>query len=73
MKKHIAQTNEQSFKSLLKDLHQVELAILRERILKIMELTIEDIERNSTNWEKAIVQPNLFINLNEKIQKHLGL
>ena len=73
MKKSIAQTNEQSFKSLLKDLHQVELAILRERILKVMELTMEDIERNPKDWEKAIVQPNLFMNLNEKIQKHLGL
>ena len=72
MKNNIAQTNEQSFKSLLKDLHQVELAILRERILKIMELTIEDIEINPTDWEKEIVQPNIFINLNEKIQKHLG-
>jgi hypothetical protein len=73
MKKNIAQTNEQSFKSLIKDLHQVELAILRERILKIMELTILDIEENPKDWEKQIVQPNLFMNLNEKIQKHLGL
>jgi hypothetical protein len=73
MKKKIAQTNEQSFKSLLKDLHQVELAILRERILKIMDLTLDDIKRNSKDWEKAIVQPNVFMNLNEKIQKHLGL
>jgi len=73
MKKNIAQTNEQSFKSLIKDLHQVELAILRERILKIMELTIEDIQRNPNDWEKQIVQPNVMINLNEKIQKHLGL
>lgn len=73
MKKNIAQTNEQSFKSLIKDLHQVELAILRERILKIMELTIEDIQRNPNDWEKQIVQPNVMINLNEKIQKHLGI
>jgi hypothetical protein len=73
MKKNIAQTNEQSFKSLIKDLHQVELAILRERILKIMDLTIEDIHRNPNDWEKEIVQPNVMINLNEKIQKHLGL
>ena len=73
MKKNIAQTNEQSFKSLIKDLHQVELAILRERILKIMDLTIEDIQRNPNDWEKQIVQPNVIINLNEKIQKHLGL
>ena len=73
MKKNIAQTNEQSFKSLIKDLHQVELAILRERILKIMDLTIEDIQRNPNDWEKQIVQPNVMINLNEKIQKHLGL
>jgi len=73
MKKSIAQTNEQSFKSLLKDLHQVELAILRERILKIMDLTIEDIQRNPNDWEKQIVQPNVMMNLNEKIQKHLGL
>jgi hypothetical protein len=73
MKKKIEQTNEQSFKSLLKDLHQVELAILRERILKIMDLTLDDIQRNPKDWEKQIVQPNVMMNLNEKIQKHLGL
>jgi hypothetical protein len=73
MKKNIAQTNEQSFKSLLKDLHQVELAILRERILKIMELTLQDIEINPKDWETQIIHPNVFINLNNKIQKHLGL
>jgi len=73
MKKKIQQTNEQSFKSLLKDLHQVELAILRERILKVMELTMQDIEENPKDWEKQIVQPNIMVNLNQKIQKHLGL
>lgn len=73
MKKNIAQTNEQSFKSLLKDLHQVELAILRERILKIMELTLQDIEINPKDWETQIIHPNVFFNLNNKIQKHLGL
>lgn len=54
MKKKIAQTNEQSFKSLLKDLHQVELAILRERILKVMELTILDIEENPKIGKKQL-------------------
>jgi len=73
MKKNIAQTNEQSFKSLLKDLHQVELAILRERILKIMELTLQDIEINPKDWETQIIHPNVLFNLNNKIQKHLGL
>jgi len=38
-----------------------------------MELTIEDIQRNPNDWEKQIVQPNVMINLNEKIQKHLGI
>ena len=65
-------TNEQSFKELFKELNSVEVALLRERILKIFEITLDDIKNNPENWNGIFVHPRLYIELNETIQKHLA-
>lgn len=66
-------TNEQLFKALFKDLDSIEFALLRERILCIMDLTIKDIQSNPDHWDRFIVDPRLYENLANKINKHLKI
>ena len=54
---------------LVKTLDPFESAILYERILKIMELTVKDIERNPDNWKNSLVKESVFFKLHEKIFK----
>tara|TARA_R110000868_G_scaffold103241_2_gene284375 strand:- start:10053 stop:10280 length:228 start_codon:yes stop_codon:yes gene_type:complete len=72
MKKKKTPTNDQAFKNLLKDLHPLHVALLRERVLKIMDMTIEDIENNPDNWKNPFIHPESFVGLNEQVKKHLG-
>lgn len=65
-------TNEEKFKDLIEDLSSIELALLRERIVSIMELTIQDIDNNPAKWQNGFVAPSLYFKLNEKVQKHIG-
>jgi len=65
-------TNEESLKALLMNLDAVEQAFLVERILFVMELTINSIKEEPEIWERSFVHPNVYIRLNEKVQKHLS-
>lgn len=65
-------TNETMIKDLLKELSGFELALLRERIVAIMDNTIESIENHPTQWEKSIVHPSLYLELHKKVNKHIG-
>ena len=66
-------TNDQAFKSLIKDIEgSVYGALLRERILKIMEVTLQDIEEHPEHWNNAFIHSSIYIRLNEIVQEHLG-
>jgi len=65
-------TNETMIKDLFKELNIIELALLRERIVKIMDTTIESIENNPTEWENSIVHPSVYQELHKKVTKHIG-
>jgi hypothetical protein len=65
-------TNETLIKDLLNDLSSIELAILRERIVMIMDITKKSIEDNPNEWEKYIISPTLYIGLQKKVNKFLG-
>ena len=41
--------------------------LLIERIEKVMEMTITDINENPSNWERNFIHPNLLIQLNENV------
>ena len=41
--------------------------LLIERIEKIMEMSITDINENPSNWERSLIHPNLLIQLNENV------
>jgi hypothetical protein len=60
-------TNEQAFQNLLKSLDSVSVALLRERVLMICEHTAMNYKD-----ENGFVNPRLYVELNEKVQKHLG-
>jgi hypothetical protein len=71
MAKKIA-TNETMIKDLFKDLNGIELALLRERIVMVMDVTKQSIENDPTQWEKSIIHPSLYMGLYDKVQKHIG-
>jgi hypothetical protein len=65
-------TNETMVKELLKDLSGFELAMFRERIVMIMDITKQSIENNPSQWENSIVHPSLYLGLYDKVNKHIG-
>ena len=68
-------TNDKAIKNLVKALDKegpLGFALLRERILKIMEITMESIETEPEKWQNAFIHPNQYKLLNEIVQKHLS-
>ena len=63
-------TNEQMLRALLSDLHPIEAALLRERIVHIVEETAKAAQESpeSFGW----VSPSAYLHLNAKVQKHMG-
>ena len=70
-------TNDKRFNNLFKELRfTIHEALLRERIVKIMEMTMRDIKENPQDWEKnyekSAIHPSVYEELNTIVQKHLG-
>lgn len=68
-------TNDKAIKALVKALdkqNQLGFALLRERILKVMEMTMESIENNPEAWQNPFVHPDMYRSLNEIVQEHLA-
>jgi hypothetical protein len=65
-------TNESRLKKLIAENHTILNALLLERILKIMEITQEDMQENPKNWERSIIHPSLWNQLNENVQRNLN-
>lgn len=61
-------TNRKAMTELIKNLDDVSLAILRERIVTICEATVE----NSKNWDSTFIAPKLYVHLNDEVQKYIG-
>lgn len=68
-------TNDKAIKALVKALdkqNQLGFALLRERILKIMEITMESIDENPEAWQNPFIHPDMYRSLNEIVQEHLA-
>lgn len=65
-------TNEQKLKNLMAENGPTLNALLLERIVKIMEITENDIKEHPEDWERSIIHPNLWHQLNENVQKCLN-
>lgn len=65
-------TNEKKLKNLISENGPTLNALLIERIVKIMEITEADIKEHPEDWERSIIHPNLWHQLNENVQKCLN-
>lgn len=65
-------TNDKAFKNLLKEISPIHLAMLRERLVLIMEMTRNGIEDNPSDWDNGLIHPNEYVNLASLVDKHLG-
>lgn len=73
MKKEI--TNDKAIKNLIKELdfcNPMGFALLRERLVKIADITEKDIENNPKAWENGFVHHSIYLDLCAKIKKHLA-
>jgi hypothetical protein len=70
MKKN--QTNEQLLRKLISANSPMENALLRERIIKVMELTIEDMGKNPNEWRKGFIAESLIVDLSNNVNKIIG-
>lgn len=72
----MARTNEEAIDKLIEDLrntpHSVGLALLRERLLKISDMTKESIEKNPEDWANPIFSTGMYLDLCQRIDKHLN-
>jgi chemotaxis signal transduction protein len=66
------QTNESRLKKLIAENPPILNALLVERILKIMEITEEDIKENPQDWERSLIHPSLWHQLNNNVQSVLN-
>lgn len=64
-------TNEKMLRALLSDLHPIEAAILRERIVHIVEETAKAAQESPESFG-CFVSPSAYLHLNDKVQKHMG-
>jgi hypothetical protein len=65
-------TNESRLKKLIAENPPILNALLLERILKIMEITQEDMQENPENWQRSIIHPSLWHQLNDNVQRNLN-
>ena len=66
-------TNEQALRSLLKALTPVESALVRERLVTILQQTSQSVQENPEEWKNFFVHPSLYVALWEKAKLHIGL
>lgn len=60
------------FKAFFKDINQFEMALLRERIAIVMDMTRQGIEKSPEKWANGFIDPQFYIQLADKFEKHLG-
>jgi chemotaxis signal transduction protein len=63
----IRKTNEQKLRSLIKNLHTIEVALLVERIETMMKLTLQDIEEKPESYDNWFVSHHAYVNLANKV------
>ena len=64
-------TNEIRLKKLIATNPTILNALLVERILKIMEITENDIKENPQDWERSLIHPSLWHQLNDNVKQIL--
>jgi hypothetical protein len=65
-------TNEQAFRKLFKELNPIQVALLRERVVHIMEITVKNIAEEPAKWENNIIAPREYNRLNDIVKECIG-
>ena len=65
-------TNEIRLKKLIATNPTILNALLVERILKIMEITENDIKENPQDWERSLIHPSLLHDLSSNVKEILN-
>ena len=65
-------TNDQMLIELIKTNSSMLNAILRERIVVMMNATVKSINEDPERWNKAIIHPSLYVELNDNVNKVMG-
>lgn len=65
-------TNDQKLRSIIKNLHPVELALLTERIETMMNLTLQDIDKDPTRYDNIFVSHHNYVNMANKVLTELN-
>lgn len=67
-------TNQEAFKALIKRLdkaHPFMYALLRERVLHIMNMTVEDIKYHPERWENCLISSDYYVLLDKIVKENL--
>lgn len=66
-------TNEEMLVELILNLHTIEVALLRERIVAMMEITKQAIEEGGEGFDTPFTRKEDYIHLHDKVQQYIGL
>jgi len=67
-----SKTNDQMLIELIKSNSPMLNAILRERIVVMMNATVKSINEDPKRWNQAIIHPSLYVELNDNVNKVMG-
>ena len=65
-------TNDQMLIELIKTNSPMHNAMLRERIVTIMEATMKSMTDNPETWNNGIIHPSLYTELGDNVSKIIG-
>ena len=66
------QTPSTKLKKLISENSHILNALLVERIIRIMQMTEQDIKENPKDWERSIIHESLFHQLNDNVKNILA-
>lgn len=64
--------NRKQMQNLIKELDDIHLILLMERIVTTMDDTRESINENPKEWGKSIIHPRFFIHVADMVDKHFN-
>ena len=70
--KRKSKTNDQMLIELIKSNSPMQNALLRERIVTIMNATVDSITNTPESWNKGITHPGLYLELNDNVNEKIG-
>jgi hypothetical protein len=70
--KRKSKTNDQMLIELIKSNTPMQNALLRERIVTIMNATVDSITNTPESWNKGIIHPGLYLELNDNVNEKIG-